>query len=691
MRSLALRLLFGGLILGLLVPACTPAKKVKPDPAIKAAQSARPLTPIQQARRIEVMLEEKDRLLADEPSAHRYVKQKLTGLLGRRLMEFGFDEARAALLASKAEFVGVAARGHQEKVKTDTGVEEKVIWDVGGKLLIDLDEGQIAGLAKRLDGLALDSLSAVEQMIGYLKGFTALSPDRVVLARLRLRVADRWAGLLGPTTKAVLDRPVLPLVDTMAALEDVAGRMRAFHQSFPDHAAHSRLEKQFILAALRAIEAVGIQADKQEALDARLAELKAMAGDIMPKLMLFLERKVELAWRDRLTKLDGTEKSFAKVRDDFVVYLRRFPKSEFYPELEKRFLKKWSKALIRQQVADMNGLSAMLGEARLMKERFSHFKGLPGVDAAVGKRCVAVLARVAVPDLPAWARVERLLSACEAYLPPGNKTVNMRGRLERLGSSLTKARDDLAEREALGDLAFLFEWDAGVRELAFGKERKHFPGQNRFAKLWEAGRDAGEQCRCSLDPDLPCRLFEVNGPAGGFEVVVRFYDGKLSGVDLCQLYAGPRVPLVYRFFSRAHGRRHSKRDAAMFQSGQGKISALRFGQNDKLQVVLERAQDMVTVKYRNAELEAKAHQDGLAAKAEAGQVGRKVRTERIERGWEAGDCVRWDCRPACSFLGNVRSKAKGRYEVAITDSFDDPRKVGRIIWVEQERLYDCAK
>lgn len=65
------------------------------------------------------------------------------------------------------------------------------------------------------------------------------------------------------------------------------------------------------------------------------------------------------------------------------------------------------------------------------------------------------------------------------------------------------------------------------------------------------------------------------------------------------------------------------------------------------------------------------------------------RRRRIEKGWGAGDCVRWDCAGDCGYEGKVQRREGARYLVTVENSLEDPRQVGSRRWVEEEELYDC--
>jgi hypothetical protein len=374
--------------------------------------------------------------------------------------------------------------------------------------------------------------------------------------------------------------------------------------------------------------------------------------------------------------------------------METFPRSDFYPELELRFLSRWIEYLLAARPKNIEGLEAYQKEVRLLSERFPSFSNLDKVRAALGTRCIQVLSRVGLPDLDAVSRVRKMAKSCDPFMAAGMDLVNMRERIDRREELLVRMRDDREEKKALKDLTFFIRWDRVVRLLAWGKPRKGWSGKGAFSKMWGAGKDAGANCRCTLDPEEPCRAFEEEGPRGGFEVVARFYNQRLLGVDLCQVFVGRNIPALYRFFTRRYKKDHSGSAAARFLSGGGGtgggIQSVRFGHQSKLVVTLECGPDVCTVRYRHGPLLSARDKDEKLARKHEEEKQKKARQKRIRRGWRAGDCVNWDCAKTCRYTGRVKLRRKGRYLVEIVKDLDDPKLKGTNTWVQQKELYDCS-
>jgi hypothetical protein len=410
--------------------------------------------------------------------------------------------------------------------------------------------------------------------------------------------------------------------------------------------------------------------------------------------MPYLMRDLEIAWRDRLEKLDSKKTPFPKMKPDFLLFMETFPRSDFYPELELRFLSRWIEYLMTARPKNLEELEAYQREVKLLSERFPSFSNLDKVRAALGTRCIRVLSRADLPDLEAVSRVRKMAKRCDSFMAAGMDLVNMRERIDRREELLVRKRDDREEKKALKDLTFFIRWDRVVRKLAWGKPRKGWAGKGAFSQMWEKGKDAGANCRCTLDPEEPCRAFEEEGPRGGFEVVARFYDKRLSGIDLCQVFVGRNIPALYRFFSRRYKKAHGGSEAARFLAGGGGtgggIQGVRFGNQSKLVITLECGQDVCTVRYRHGPSLAARDKDEKLARKRQEEGQKKARQKRIRRGWRAGDCVNWDCAKTCRYTGRVKLRRKGRYLVEIVKDLDDPKLKGTNTWVEQGELYDCS-
>jgi hypothetical protein len=382
------------------------------------------------------------------------------------------------------------------------------------------------------------------------------------------------------------------------------------------------------------------------------------------------------------------------MKPDFLLFMETFPRSDFYPELELRFLARWIEYLLAARPENLEELQAYHREVKLLSERFPSISNLDKIRAALGDRCIRVLSRVGLPDLEAVTRVRKMAKRCDPFMVAGMDLMNMRERIDRREELLVRMRDDREEKKALKDLTFFIRWDRVVRKLGWGKPRKGWSKKGAFSKMWSKGKDAGSNCRCTLDPEEPCRAFEEEGPRGGFEVVARFYRQRLSGVDLCQVFVGRNIPALYRFFSRRYKKAHGGSAAARFLAGGGGtgggIQSVRFGNQAKLLVTLECGQDVCTVRYRHGPALAAREKDEKLARQREEDRQRKARQKRIHRGWRAGDCVNWDCAKTCRYTGRVKLRRKGRYLVEIVKDLDDPKLKGTNTWVPQKELYDCS-
>ncbi len=647
-------------------------------------------------RLIAVEVDETNLLLADEQAARDYLRRKLIGLAAQRLVEFGFDGGRASRMAQQGRLGAFAVRGHEERVmgqgKQAGRIDQRVLWDVTGELRLVLGDAEVAALVERLAGLPLDSMEAIEAVESYLERLDALRPEAEARARLGREVGDRWAELLKPWLAIQVDIPVAPLEQYLDALGRVALVLADFKQAHPKHPAFAALEKAYTLAALKALRQLDVRPENFTAINRLLSRVEEMAGDVMPGLMPYLKRDLELAWRDHLVALDERDAPFAETRKGFLYFLELFPESQFYPDLELRFLARWYEHLQAEQPQDLEQLAEMRREINLLEARFPHFGQLDAVRQALGRQCVRVLGAVEADDLDEVRRIQQGLGGCKPYLPAGHATVQMRDRIERLEQTMLDKRRAERERKALSELVFLIEWDRAIRGLKWGTARGRWTGEGSFARLWRQGRELDEACSCSLDPSDPCRAFEPEGSGGGFEVVARFQDDRLAGIDLCGVLAGERMDAVYRFLARRYTKHHPGRDAAAFLAGSGGragTTGLRFDFKNELQVEVERSTDQCSLRYRSvAMLDAKQRAE-LAAREQAARERARARRQRIERGWTAGSCVRWDCEPVCTFRGRTKTREGDRYLITISRSRRDPNAAGNDVWVEAERIYDC--
>jgi hypothetical protein len=305
---------------------------------------------------------------------------------------------------------------------------------------------------------------------------------------------------------------------------------------------------------------------------------------------------------------------------------------------------------------------------------------------------VVVLGVAEAPDLTRMAAVRATVARCDPFLPPGPETMTMRARLDAQEQILLRERDDRAEHEALKDLTFFIDWDRRIAGLRWGAPAASWLGDGDFSRKWAEGADAGSDCRCSLDPEEPCRVFEAEGPHGGFEVVARFYQGTLAGLDVCQVYTGGDLSAIVKFFARRYVRAHSKAQASAFLAGGGNVPAARaliFGQAPGPVITLERSADSCSVRYRSGKLLSQREADEKAAREKQEQEAQRTRGERIRKGWAPGDCVVWDCRGGCAYRGTVKKTSSERYQVSVTQAEDDPRSVGNDLWVPARELFDC--
>ncbi len=671
--------------------ACSGAK-----PSGGVAQEGAGVKAVPAGRIFRAEVDETDLILDSEPAAKDYLRNKLVGLLVQQMVELGFDGARATRLAADGKLDAFSVRGHEERIHgqgLEAGLIKKlVLWDVKGGLQVNLSDSDVAGLLEQLDGLPLGSMEEVEALERFLVRLPALEPDAGQLAGLRRKVGDRWAVLLAPYLKIQLDIPVQPIHDYLEALGRVAIVLKDFRAAHPDHSGFGPMEKTFILAALKALHTIEVKPERFEEINALLARLTKMTGGAMPGLIPYLKRDLELAWRDHLVKLDDGNAPFSETKKGFLYFLELFPESKFYPDLELRFLTRWYEHLCTLRPSGLDELTDFQREVRLLSERFPNFTRLDGVRALLGTHCVRVLSGVEASDLQAMERIKAALKVCDPVVPAGIETVEMRGRLERMEQRLVDERDDRVEKKALADLTFFIEWDRAVQKLPWAGPRKGWTGKGAFLAKWDEGSDAGSNCHCSLDPDEPCREFESEGPAGGFEVVARFHAERLAGVDLCQVYTGDKLEPVFRFFARRYRKAHSGREAADFLAGPGsagQIRSVRFKKPGAIQVTLERSTDSCTVRYRSVRMLADKKEDERAARAREARERKKARKERIRRGWRPGECVRWECDPVCQYEGRIKTRRKSRYQVTITGSRENPRQEGSDVWVVEGEIYDC--
>jgi hypothetical protein len=646
-------------------------------------------------RRVAAEVREQNLIFSDEPAARDYLRRKLIGLLVQELVELGFDAARATSLASEGRLQAFTVEGREAKVHgegAEAGLIKQVkLWRVEGRLVVLLSDELAAELVERLTRLPLVSMEEVEAVQGHLAKLAARKPDPALLSALERKVGDRWAELLRPFMKAQLDTPLQPAAGFLDALERVAVVLRVFREAQPEHPAFGELEKDFILGCLRLQRAIPVGETGAAALADMHARVQRSAADFMPQIMPYLLRDLELAWRDHLIRLDDQRMAFPGLKGDFLRFLETFPSSQFYPDLELRFLLRWAEHLQTPRPPGLESLEGLVREVELLGQRFPSFQRLPELQAHLGQRCLESLSRLSAPDLQVMRRIQATLGACDAFLPAGQATMDMRARLDKQERELLRRRDDELERVALRELTFFIDWDRAVGGLVWGAKRAAWQGKGEFARRWETGKDAGEQCRCSLDPEEPCRVFSAEGAAGGFEVVARFHRDRLAGVDLCDVYVGPQLPNIYRFFARRYEAEHGDAEGATFLAGGGgpHSRGVRFARPPEVLVELERSVDSCTVRYRSASVQGEIDGDRKAEREAQARAKLQARAERLRRGWEVGACVRWACAPQCDYTGRVRARRGETYRVSITRSETDRREEGSERSVPAEELFDC--
>jgi hypothetical protein len=661
---------------------------------VALAESA-PAAPTQDGRTISVEVREENLLIPDEALAKDYLRKKLVQAMVERLTPMGFDAASAARLAASGQAQEFSVRSHVEQVfgtGTDAGkVRTVALWDVAGRLWLRFSDEQVAELGQMLMKLPRTSLDEIEVLETYLDRFRELRPDPGQLSSLDKAVGDRLAEALADFLKVQLAILPTPEDEYEQALGRVARLLRMFRKRHPGHAAFAELEAAFRVGALKLLRAVPLEPKNVPRLRAVFDSFAQMCAAELADSHQYLRRTLELDWRNRIQRLDESHVQFPALREDFLLFMQEFPGSDFYPELELRFLSRWVDFLLEQRPENPDQMQDVLGQAELMGQRFPRCGRLAEIRRHVGQQCVALLSRLPIPDLEAMKRVDQLMAGCDSFMEAGLEVMAMRERVARIRDNLLRARDDRAEREALKDLSFFIGWDAKIAKLPWGKARGDFPGTGECAAAWGQGTDAGSDCHCSLDPDEPCRAFESEGSHGGFEVVARFYRERLWGVDLCQVFTGPDLASIYNFFARRYAKDHTKAQAAAFLSGGGAVREVAFGKGSGLRVILARGADTCSVRYRDGALLLLKEQDELAEKKRKEEEAQRARDERVKRGWQPGDCVQWECDISCAFRGNVRKRDGQRYLVVISAADEEGRQVGNAVWVRGQELYDCPE
>ena len=287
-------------------------------------------------------------------------------------------------------------------------------------------------------------------------------------------------------------------------------------------------------------------------------------------------------------------------------------------------------------------------------------------------------------------QIREVVSICKKLDMPAQTVRSIEERLDKLSDKLISLQEDKSEKQALKNLEFLYDWDKLAINLPWNQSRQAWMNQQTFRRIWQSGQESGSTCRCSLDPDEPCRAFRA--PEGVYEVVAKFYEGRLAGLDLCQVNTGHKLDAFYRFFERRYQKKHTNRQAKVFIAGLDAhmtIPALRFQKGDSLQVTLERQTESCTVRYRDLSVLQEKTDHEQQELIQFDQARKERRRARVQAGWRLGECVRFDCNPICRSEGSVQSRDELGYHVTITKQQDDPRLVGTRVTKKGVQLFDC--
>ncbi|RME24477.1 MAG: hypothetical protein D6806_09505 [Deltaproteobacteria bacterium] len=385
-------------------------------------------------------------------------------------------------------------------------------------------------------------------------------------------------------------------------------------------------------------------------------------------------------------KLDEKKLDFDELREDFLAFLRKFPKSRFYPEMELRFVARWVGKLLGANPGKPEDLLRFAEEVKLLKSRFPHLAELERVMSHFGELCLAVLEKAEIGDLEAMKMVRRVEKSCDSVLPAGIRTVKVRKRLDDTQRRLERQLADKREKAELRGFEFFRMWDDAIRDLRWGSTRDDFARRGKFAGLWKEGQDAGEDCQCTFDPESPCRLFEPDAEHGGYEVVARFFNDRLYGIDLCNLMVTTKLPAVYRFLSRRYRPAHSRSAATRFL--EAATGTLRF-EGRQLAVWLDCRQGICTLRVAEKKAWEKKRRLEDEMRRDRQREIEQRRRQRLERGWKPEDCVEWSCGAACTARGKVVRAEGKRYLVLVDRNPEEPLQAGRRIWIRAEELNDC--
>jgi len=665
--------------------AC-PAPTGPAGPAPATTQATLPAGDAGGGRVFESRVEEKNLLLENRQAATQYLRAKLVSLLAERLSALGFDPAGAARLAASGQAAEFEVRGHRERFagrEADAGkIVEAEVFDVRGRLRLVLSDNEVEELYQILQSLPVSNRESAEKLAEYLEQFARLEPPAEKLNGLRERLAESWAKIL--EADLMLLREIKPQDAEPPELAGATEQLRRFSAYF---AGHSRLEPLYVQLAqgwLRWLLQLGDRPLAEQR--PRLLRVRQAAAGLLP-LMNYVDKAVELAWRDRIFKLDDQHVPFAAIREEFLVFLEEFPSSRFYSEMELRFVDRWVEHLLKIPVGDLESLSSLQLEVQLLGQRFPTLSRRTEVESRLARECLRLLSAARPTSLEAMTGLRQLAARCEPFLPAGAETVQMKKNLDDVEQQLVKERDDGLEKAALKDLNFFIAWEKAARGLKWGSTVKEWSSAADFARLWAEGRDAGADCQCNLDPEEPCRVFQEQSERGRFQVTARFFQNKLFGLDLCNLWVGDGLAAVYNFFSRRYQRRHSPQQASrLIATGEGEVT---FGKKDDLLWLLSCRMGTCLVQVREARLYKLYQQQQREENRQFQDAQAEQRKQRLQRGWQKGDCVRWGCGAECLFQGRVESREQNRYRVVVEEARENPRLQGRREWVPEEELYDC--
>ncbi len=110
----------------------------------------------------------------------------------------------------------------------------------------------------------------------------------------------------------------------MGVLLRMSSILKQFHQLHPEHPKYAELEKLFTHAALKVVKTKRVKAENYPAIRKMLDRIGGITGKHLPGVMPYLMRDMELAWRDRLEKLNKKKMPFPKMKPDFLLFMEIF-------------------------------------------------------------------------------------------------------------------------------------------------------------------------------------------------------------------------------------------------------------------------------------------------------------------------------------------------------------------------------